>query len=158
MTTKVEKLQTMSPTASKPVEGTAKLVFGVVFDLNGTHVPVSTKDIANAKANGIEFSLPQEGIKLGSMTDFEQWFKKQFNLDLPKKEDLPPPLDSIFGKLSNLQVTVHKLYIKIPGTNTPGAPKLYTVELSAAWPEGQGIELIPKVLTIEGVVFGATNQ
>lgn len=30
--------------------------------------------------------------------------------------------------------------------------------MSAVWPDGQGIPLIPGVLSIEGAVFGASNE
>ncbi len=136
---------------------TTNVVFGVVFDLNGTHVPVSTKDIANAKANGIEFTLPQE-VELGTMNDFAKWFSDKFKVTLPKPAEMPPPLDTVLGKLADLKVTVRQFHVKIPGTGSSDTAKLFTINLSGSWPENQGIELIPDVLSIEGVVFGVSNE
>ncbi|WP_143286576.1 hypothetical protein [Burkholderia ubonensis] len=133
------------------------LVFGLNFNLHGTMVPVSTDDIANAKAKGIEFTLP-ERVNLGTLTDFQAWFKKQFGIDLPLGTDLPPPLGAIMNKLTTLDVSVEQFHVKIPGTDTPDAPKLYTLAMSAIWPADGGIPLIPGVLTIDGAVFGASNE
>ncbi|WP_100448812.1 hypothetical protein [Glycomyces xiaoerkulensis] len=148
-------------TPSNPADETpakkTDIVFGVVFDLNGTHVPVSTKDIANARANGIEFTLP-EAVELGTMNEFETWFSEKFKMSLPKPTDMPPPLDEVLGKLANLKVTVRQFHVKIPGTGSSDKAKLFTISLSGAWPENNGVELIPGVLSIGGVVFGVSNE
>lgn len=84
-------------------------------------VPVSTDDIANAKTNGIEFTLPAP-VDLGTLDDFAAWFKTQFNIDLPSADQLPAPLDSIMGKLTTLDVAVDQFHIKVPGTASPTSP------------------------------------
>ena len=134
-----------------------KLVFGLNFNLHGTIVPVSTDDIANAKTNGIKFELPAP-VDLGTLTDFQAWFKSQFGIDLPLGTDLPPPLGSIMDKLTTLDVSVDQFRINVPGTASENKSTLYTLAMAAQWPAGQGIPLIPGVLTIDGAVFGATNE
>ncbi|CAD0325934.1 hypothetical protein [Xanthomonas hortorum] len=143
--------------ADPPTPPSTHLVFGLNFNLHGTMVPVSTDDIANAKTNGIEFTLPAP-VDLGTLDDFAAWFKTQFNIDLPGADQLPAPLDSIMSKLTTLDVAVDQFHIKVPGTASPDQSTLYTLAMSAVWPDGQGIPLIPGVLSIEGAVFGASNE
>jgi hypothetical protein len=136
----------------------AKLVFGLNFNLHGTSVPVSTNDIKNAATNGIEFTLPA-AVNLGTLNDFEAWFKKQFGIDLPTAADLPPPLNGIMAKLATLDVSVDQFHVKVPGSASPDPSKLYTLAMSAAWPASEGgIDLIPGVLSIDGAVFGVSNE
>jgi len=135
----------------------AHLVFGLNFNLHGTMVPVSTDDIANAKTKGIEFTLP-EAVNLGTLTDFQAWFQKQFGVNLPLGTDLPSPLGKIMELLTTLDVSVDQFHIKVPGTESEDQNKLYTLAMSAIWPAGQGIPLIPGVLTIDGAVFGVSNE
>jgi hypothetical protein len=132
------------------------IVFGITFDINGTQVPISTEDIADARAKGIDLGLPGP-VVIGSIDDFTAWFKRQFGIDLPRPEDFPPPLNDIFAKLTSLVWTVNAAHINIPGTDRPG-PKLFTLTVTAAWPQGQGIPIIPGVLTIDGAVFGVSNE
>jgi hypothetical protein len=134
-----------------------KIVFGVTFNLHGTQVPVSTADIANAAKQGIEFTLPSP-VDLGTLTDFQAWFEKQFAIKLPLGTDLPSPLGDIMSKLATLDVSVDQFHVKIPGSDNKDDPKLYTLAMSAVWPPGQGIPLIPGVLSIDGAVFGVTNE
>ncbi|HEU5063749.1 MAG TPA: hypothetical protein VFT79_11445 [Solirubrobacterales bacterium] len=138
-----------------------KIVFGLVFDLRGTLIPVSTTGLEEAKKNGVELTLPAP-VNLGSFEDFSAWFKKQFNVEIPKASELPEPLGKILGKLESLEVTVTRAHIKIPpeveGQKEREAT-LYTLELSAAWPKSKGgIELIPGVLEIQGAMFGVSNE
>jgi hypothetical protein len=134
-----------------------KLVFGITFNLHGTQVSISTADIADAKAKGIEFTLPQP-VDLGTLTDFQTWFKTQFGIDLPLGTDLPPPLGAVMGKLATLDVRVDEFHVKIPGTDNLNDPKLFTLAMSAIWPPDGGISLIPGVLSIDGGFFGVTNE
>jgi len=134
-----------------------KLVFGVTFNLHGTQVPISTADIADAKKKGIQFTLPQP-VDLGTLTDFQTWFKTQFGVDLPLGTDLPDPLGQIMTKLATLDVSVDQFHVKIPGSDNPSDPKLFTLAMSAIWPPGGGIPLIPNVLSIDGGFFGVTNE
>jgi hypothetical protein len=138
-----------------------KLVFGLVFDLRGTLIPVSTANLEEAKKEGVEFTLP-EPVNLGSFEDFSEWFNTQFKVEIPKAGTLPEPLGKILTKLESLEVTVTRAHIKVPGEPEEGKEKeatLYTIELSAAWPKSKGgIELIPGVLEIQGAMFGVSNE
>ncbi len=138
-------------------EPTTKLVFGVTFNLHGTQVPISTDDVADAAKNGIEFRLPQ-AVDLGTLDDFVAWFNNQFGVAIPSANDLPPPLDKIIGLLTSLNVRVDQFHIKIPGTADTDQNKYYTLAMSAFWTSGEGIPLIPGVLTIDGAVFGVSNE
>lgn len=153
-----------SPAKTALTTGTepkTKIVFGLVFDLRGTLIPVSTTGLEEAKKEGVELTLPAP-VNLGSFEDFSAWFKKQFNVEIPKAAELPEPLAKILTKLESLEVTVTRAHIKIPGEPDTGKEKeatLYTLELSAAWPKSKGgIELIPGVLEIQGAMFGVSNE
>lgn len=154
--------QTKAP-ANRPVAlvkddpPATKLVFGLNFDLHGTMVPVSTDDISKMKTEGIDFTLP-EPVDLGTLNDFTAWFNKQFGVNIPSADQLPAPLDKIIGKLATLDVAVEQFHIKVPGTASKDQNKLFTLAMSAIWPDGEGIDLIPGVLSIQGAVFGATNE
>ncbi len=142
-------------------EPKTKVVFGLVFDLHGTLVPVSTANLEEAKKEGVEFTLP-EPVNLGSFEDFSEWFKKQFGVDIPKAEELPEPLGKVLGKLAKLEVTVTQAHIKVPGEPEAGKKKaatLFTIELTASWPKSEGgIVLIEDVLEIQGAMFGVSNE
>jgi hypothetical protein len=158
------KTKQPSRTGSTPLVGEgaeAHVAFGITFNLRGQLIPVSTASIAEAKEKGIELGLPGP-VELGSFEDFSKWFKEQFNVDIPKAEELPKPLDEIIGKLTKLVVTVSQAWIHVPSENEKEKEKKvteYVLMLTAEWPKSEGgIELIPKVLTIEGAMFGVSNK
>ena len=134
---------------------TNKIVFGITFNLNDTLVPIKTDDLANIKANGIELTLPS-AVTIGSIADFTTWFNKQFNVTLPAPAEFPPPLNNIFGKISSLVWTVNTAHVKVQPAGATD-PNLYTLFITAEW-IGEGIPLIPGVLSIQGAVFGVTNE
>jgi hypothetical protein len=135
---------------------TNQVVFGITFNLNGTLVPISSDDLANIKANGIELTLPGPTI-IGTIADFVAWFNAQFpNVQLPPASDFPPPLNTIFDKIASLVWTVNAAHVKVPPSGSQDSI-LYTLTVSAAW-TGAGIPLIPGVLSIQGGVFGVTNE
>jgi hypothetical protein len=136
-----------------------QVMFGVTFVLNDQPIPVYAKDIANASANGIEFSLPQ-AVDLGTFNDFSAWFSSQFGVAIPDTSTLPPPLDKIAAQLADLDVAVDMLHVKVPPAAPAGgvrAPTQYTVALRATFP-GAGFDLIPNILQIKGAVFGVSNE
>jgi hypothetical protein len=141
-------------------EPKAHVAFGITFNLRGQLIPVSTASITEAKEKGIELGLPGP-VELGSFEDFTVWFKKQFNVDIPKAEELPKPLDGIVGKLSKLVVTVSQAWIHVPSDKQKEEKKFteYVLMLTAEWPPSEGgIVLIPEILTIEGAMFGVSNK
>ena len=137
---------------------TVKPVFGVVFNLHGTQVPVSTADIADAAKKGIEFTLP-EPVDLGTLTDFNSWLNTQFGIPLLNIQALPTLLQPVIAKLTSLDVTVQEFHLKVPGSDAgPNATTQFTLGMKAMWPDGQGINLLTGVLSIDGVFMGATNE
>ncbi|SED76206.1 hypothetical protein SAMN05444161_7158 [Rhizobiales bacterium GAS191] len=128
--------------------------FGIVLDLNGSAVPISSGDIANAKANGVEFTL-QNAINLGSIAQFQKWVSDKFSVSLPAAADLPAPLDKVVGTITNMEVTIEKAHIKVPGSADKSGVK-FTIEANGAFqPE---ISLIDGKLGIQGLVFGFSNE
>ena len=132
-----------------------QIVFGITFNLNDTLVPISTDDLANIKANGIELALPSP-TTIGTIKDFITWFNNQFKVTLPDASSFPPPLNTIFDKITSLVWTVNAAHVKVPPSGSPD-PTLYTLMITAEW-IGEGIVLIPNVLSIQGAVFGVTNE
>lgn len=137
-----------------------KVRFGIILELNGTLVPVTTGDIANAKANGLEFTL-QQPVSLPDFNAFSTWISTHFNVTIPAATDLPPPLDTVVGRLEALVVTIETFHIKIAGSATassdPGSRVQLTVEANATF-GGDPVELIPQVLGIQGFIFGFSNE
>jgi len=146
-----------SPTRALTLPATttsASIRFGIILDVNGTSVPVTSEDLANAKANGVEFTL-QNAVTLGSINDFESWVSTQFNVSLPTAADLPPPLDSVVGAITGMIITVEKAHIKVPGSASKDGVG-YTLETNGTFqPE---IPLIAGKLGIQGMVFGFSNE
>lgn len=139
-----------------PAAPTNQVVFGITFNLNNTLVPISSDDVANIKANGIELALPGP-TTIGTIADFISWFNKQFpSVQLPPATSFPPPLDKIFDKITSLVWTVNAAHVKVPPSGSAD-PTLYTLMITAEW-VGEGIPLIPNVLSIQGAVFGVTNE
>ena len=143
------------PMVANVAAPTNQIIFGITFNLNGTLVPISTDDLANIKANGIDLALPGP-TTIGTIADFVSWFNKQFGVTLPQPSDFPPPLNTIFDKITSLVWTVNAAHVKVPPSGSQD-PVLYTLTVSAAW-TGEGIPLIPGVLSIQGGVFGVTNE
>ena len=143
-----------APTTVPPAGAGYKIRFGVVLDVNGSAVPIASDDIANAKANGVEFTL-QDPVDLGSLDKFQTWVSGKFGVNLPVAADLPSPLDKVVGVLTGMEVTVEKLHLKVPGSaDTSGVQ--FTIEANGLFqPE---VSLIDGVLGIQGLVFGFSNE
>ena len=140
-----------SPTATK-------VRFGIILDVNGTTVPVTTDDLSNALGTGVDFTL-QNPVPLGSITAFATWVDNKFGVSLPAPSALPSPLDKVVGAIENMQITVEKAHIHVPGNGSatsPPGPVLYTLEVNGTFaPE---ISLVDGQLGIEGMVFGFSNE
>ncbi len=134
---------------------TASVRFGIILDINGTSVPISSGDLANARANGVEFNL-QNPIVLGSIEQFETWVSNKFGVTLPSADDLPSPLNSVVSAITNMQITVEKAHIKVPGTASSDGNVQYTLETNGTFM--QEISLIDGKLAIQGLVFGFSNE
>jgi hypothetical protein len=163
MTTQVAKRKPSKPKAAKRPpsrevgqlgEGeanSAHFVFGVTFDINGTLIPVNTDQLSELKTKGIELELPED-IKLGTGKEFVEWVEKEFGVKIPLAE-LPPPLNTIATKLSELEVTIEKAYIHVPAKENE--PTLYTLKVSGVWKEST--KLFGPV-ALKGILFGVSNQ
>jgi hypothetical protein len=151
--------KTLQKTSSRAVAlgagtTTTSIRFGIILDVNGTSVPVTSEDVSNALKNGVEFTL-QEPITLGSIEDFENWVGPKFGVTLPKASDLPAPLDAVVGAITGMVVTVQKAHIKVPGKGSTDSVA-YTLETNGTFqPE---ISLIQDKLGIQGMVFGFSNE
>jgi len=136
---------------------TSSACFGIILNINGTLVPVSTVDLANAKANGVEFTL-QNPVDLGKLDAFRGWVNSTFKVSIPDASALPSPLDTVVGTIVNTEITVEKAHIKVPGSNAQGATTQYTLQVNGALPST--VQLIPgtTLLGVDGFVFGFTNE
>ena len=130
--------------------------FGVILNINGSLVPVSTADLANAKANGVEFTL-QNPVDIGSLNAFKTWVNTTFKVSLPDASSLPSPLDTVVSTIADTEITVQQAHIKVPGSNGPAGVK-YTLQVNGKLPST--VQLIPNttLLGVDGFVFGFTNE
>jgi hypothetical protein len=133
-------------------------IFGVVIELNGTPVPISSDSVDPTK--GFSFTLP-EPVDIGTPSDFLGWVDTTFGTDLKKTLDpsgLPTPIADLVSKLLNVDISVEQASINVPPKGSADSVT-FTIALAATFP-GAGIQLIPgsNVLTLKGGVAGATNQ
>ena len=71
---------------------------------------------------------------------------------VPAPSEFPPPLDKIFGKLIELEVTIEKARVHVlPGS----AGTKYTLRVSGEWKEA--VKIIGSV-KLKGVLFGVSNM
>jgi hypothetical protein len=139
-----------------PAAPTNQIAFGITFELNGQLVPICTDSIADMAKDGLELGIPGP-VAIGSIGDFTTWFTGQFGMALPDPSQFPSPLDKVFDKIASRVWTVNQARVKIPPTNNKADPIRYTLTITTAW-EGEGIPLIPNILSIQGAVFGASNE
>ena len=134
-----------------------KLVFGIVVDVNGTEVPISTDDIGDYKNNGFKFELPQP-VHLGSFQNLFGWLKDNFDVEIPPATNLPDPLNDMVGAIETLVFSVDQLAFQIPGKNQEGKPTTYNLRISGSWDQAKPIIPGLEVLKLKGGVFGVTNM
>lgn len=134
-----------------------KLVFGIVVDVNGTEVPISTDDIGDYVNNGFKFELPQP-VELGSFQDLFDWLKNNFGVEVPPATSLPNPLNDMVGAIETLVFSVDQLAFQIPGKNQEGKPTTYNLRISGSWDQAKPIIPGLEVLKLKGGVFGVTNM
>jgi hypothetical protein len=74
---------------------------------------------------------------------------------MPTSDALPPPLDDVVKAITNMEITVEKAHVKVPGKGSTDSVGV-TLEVNGTFtPE---IELIKDTLGIEGLVFGFSNE
>ena len=139
-----------------PQDSQTSIAFGITINLKGQLIPIMAGDIANAVTKGVDLKLPGP-VTLGSFNDFSTWFYNEFGIQIPSASELPPPLDAIIGKLTSLEVTVTQAHVHVYGKGDP-TPTAYTLEMTAAWPASEGGIVIVKGLSIDGAVFGISNE
>ena len=129
--------------------------FGIILDVNGSSVPITSGDIATAVQQGVEFTL-QNPVELGTINEFETWVSGQFGVNLPTADSLPSPLDKVVGAITDMKITVEKAHVKVPGTQSTQKSVGVTLEVNGTFqPE---INLIEGKLGIQGMVFGFSNE
>jgi hypothetical protein len=157
-TSKVPARRTSRPVKLQELgagDSTYDIRFGIILDVNGNSVPITSGDLKKAKQQGVEFTL-QNPVVLGSFDQFESWVSTQFGVTLPSAADLPPPLDKVVGTITGMVITVQKAHVKIPGTDSTNKSVGVTLEVNGTFqPE---ISLIEGKLGIEGLVFGFSNE
>jgi len=137
---------------------TNRLVFGIVVDVNGTEIPISTDDIGNYVTNGFNFKLPQP-VHLGSFSDLFNWLSENFGVTVPDPNDLPSPLNDMVKAVVTLVFTVDQLAFHIPGTKAPANDKVtYNLRISGSWDQAKPIIPGVNVLKLKGGVFGVANM
>lgn len=133
--------------------------FGIVFDIKGTPVPISTPDINKLKEQGVKFELPNP-VVLGSIADLINYIETTFEVNFPDTENLPTWLKDIIDKVASMVFTVNVLKLELPAqtaTAGNGEGVLYALEIAGAFP-GTPLQPLPGFpLGIQGGVFGATN-
>lgn len=128
--------------------------FGIILDINGTAVPITSADVTNALTNGVEFTL-QQPITLPTIAEFQTWVNDKFKVKLPDATALPTPLNTVVSTITDMKVTVEKLHLKVPGSkDTDGVQ--FTIEANGAFQDE--IVLIKDTLGIQGFVFGFSNE
>jgi hypothetical protein len=145
----------LMPDSAVSKTGDASVVFGIVLSVSGHSVPISTASLADAKENGVEFKLPQP-VTLGTISEFEQWVSDKFGVSKPDAGSLPSPLDTVVKTVEDMQVTIQQCHVKVPGSKSSDQTTRYT--LSVAGTFQSEIDLIPKTLSINGMVFGVSNE
>lgn len=146
------KDKTARPLSAEATE--AKAIFGIVVEIFGTEIPISTEDLSNIKENGISFTLPQP-VLIGSIDDLLGFLKEKFGIELPI-EDLPDIIKEMVAAVTSLKFTMEQLAIDFPGTQSPTQDKKFLFRVAGSWDESK--EIIPGVFALKGGVFGASNM
>lgn len=133
------------------------LVFGIVIDVNGTEVPISTDQIGDYINKGFDFSLPQP-VHLGSFDDLFTWLQTNFGVTVPPASNLPSPLSDMVAAITSLEFTVEQLAFHIPGKNNTGDKVTYKLRIAGSWNQAKPIIPGVNVLKLKGGVFGVTNM
>lgn len=135
--------------------------FGIVFDINGTPVPITAKDVSKLKESGLDFELPNP-VVLPTLNDALKYIETTFGVKFPDTTSLPPWLNDIIQKILNMTftVTVFKLSIPPQGAETPAIATekgtKFAIEIAGAF-TGDPLSLPGFPIGIQGGVFGATN-
>ena len=140
---------------------------GIVLSLNGQDVTLSPSSTGDLKKTGAEYTLP-EPIAIGSAKDISAFLSDTFGAPaLPAASTFPSPLDQVYGKLTDLVLTVDEFSLKVPptqnadGSDIPPATRKatsFTVGISAMWPPGQEVNLITGKLAVKGIYLSVSKD
>ncbi|MDJ0589440.1 MAG: hypothetical protein QNJ72_05490 [Pleurocapsa sp. MO_226.B13] len=140
----------MVNTANLATTNQTKVYFGLVFDVDGKEVSLEpTTAINEIKENGIECGLPDNTkVSLGRAGDRINGILKTFGTDstIPTTDEeineTLPEIDALktaYKKVVDAVLTIEDFHVKIPGSKAkainPNSSTLYTIGLSATWPE-----------------------
>ena len=125
---------------------------GVVLTVNGKQVTLEPSDAALAGGKHYELLEP---VDLGTPASITNMLADVGapNFDLNAEiAQLPPPLDTIAGKLANVDIIVQKFELTIPPADNQGnrGPTTFTLGLAGMWPEADGLITVGP-LSIRGV-------
>lgn len=139
-----------------PVPSTPAVSFGIVFDINGTAVPISSDDITKIKEQGVKMELPNP-VVLGSIDDLIAWLDTTFGVTFPKETGIAW-LDEIIKKVTSMVFTVIVFKLEIPGSKAPDQNTRYALQIGGQF-TGEPLYIVPglKSLGIRGGVFGVSN-
>lgn len=129
--------------------------FGIVFDINGTAVPISAADITKIKEQGVKMELPNP-VTLGSIDDLLKWLDDTFSVEFPKKTGIGW-LDEIIEKVTSMQFTVIVFKLEIPGSEAQDQNPKYALQIAGQF-TGEPLRMPGlEALGIRGGVFGVSN-
>jgi hypothetical protein len=139
-----------------PTPSTPAISFGIVFDINGTAVPISSEDITKIKEQGVKMELPNP-VVLGSIDDLLAWLDKTFGVTFPTDTGIGW-LNDIIKKVTSMVFTVIVFKLEIPGSTAPDQNTRYALQIGGQF-SGEPLYIVPglKSLGIRGGVFGVSN-
>jgi hypothetical protein len=121
--------------------------FGVILEIGGKTVPLSGGNIADAMANGVDFDI-RDPVQLGALDDITI---AGFNLKTDAIDKLPSLLQPVVDIITSAVWTVAHAHLNVPGEADKAK---YSIEIDGEF--AKPISLA--VLSIKGVVFGASNE
>jgi len=140
-----------------PAAPTVNGILGVVLNVSGKPVTVNSGTIANIKTEGIEMGITEPAV-LGTFLEMIGYISTTFNVTIPTDaSSLPAPLASIVSAVENLNVTILKAHIKIPGTASTDQNTYYTLVVSVNEAGGGAIVSVGPI-ALMGAVVGVTNE
>jgi hypothetical protein len=140
---------------------------GIILEINGTTVPLEAKDIKDAASKGVQYTLPQP-VDVGSVDDLSAFLDSQFGASpIPDADTFPTPLDSVFAKLSDLNLAVEHFDVNVPPSKNADDTDIaeadqkatsFKLGMSATWADGDEVELISGKLAIKGIYLNVVKD
>ncbi|MEU3454686.1 hypothetical protein ABZ671_13930 [Micromonospora sp. NPDC006766] len=132
---------------------------GLVLNIDGKEVLLAPRDVSDALKKGARYTLA-ERVSLGTPGELVHFLEGNFGASGFSVPSLPAPLDSIAGKLANLNVSIEKFDLTIPpskddkGVDLPEGTRKetsFTIGMAAVWSDDEMVNLIPGKLAVKGV-------